>query len=102
MTAKDILKGQTCPKALQGAEFTFVVVEEAHALYEKVLVGEGMPSFDEPGKCGDLVIKYTVEFPATLNDQQRHLLKAALFLPTNLSSDQSEALKQMSKVFPFD
>merc|ERR1711988_96475 len=144
MTAKDILKGQACPKALQGAEFTFVVVEEAHPLftrdgddlvhnakiplvralsgctlklatldgreiivgvndvihagYEKVLVGEGMPSFDEPGKCGDLVIKYTVEFPATLNDQQRHLLKAALFLPTNPSSDQSEALKQMSKV----
>jgi len=35
MTAKDILKGQACPKALQGAEFTFVVVEEAHALYQR-------------------------------------------------------------------
>jgi len=148
MTAKDILRGQTCPKTLQGAEFTFVVVEEPHSLYqrdgddlihhakiplvrsltgctlnlatldgrevivgvndvihpgyEKVLAGEGMPSFDEVGKRGDLIIKYTVEYPATLNDQQRHLLKAALFLPANLSGDQSEALKQMSKAFPFD
>merc|ERR1711988_460813 len=144
MSAKDILKGQACPKALQGAEFTFVVVEEAHALYqrdgddlvhnakiplvralsgctlklatldgrevivgvndvihagyEKVLAGEGMPSYEEPGKCGDLVIKYSVEFPRTLNDQQRHLLKSALFLPASMTADQSEALKQMRKV----
>jgi len=148
MTAKDILKGEACPKALQGAEFTFVVVEQPHPLYErdgddlvhhakiplvraltgctlelstldgrdiivgvndvihagyeKVLAGEGMPSYDEPGKRGDLVIKYIVEFPKTLNDQQRHLLKSALFLPSTLSGDQSEALKQMHKVFPFD
>jgi hypothetical protein len=27
MSAKDILKGEACPKALQGAQFTFVVVE---------------------------------------------------------------------------
>lgn len=148
MGAKEILKGESCPKVLQGAEFTFVVKEAGHptykrdgddlvhhakiplvrsltgctlklptldgrevivgvndvihAGYEKVLPGEGMPSYEEPGKFGDLIIKYDVEFPRTLNDAQRHLLKSALFLPSSLSSEQTEALKQMSKVFPFD
>lgn len=146
--AKDILKGETCPKALQAAEFTFVVVEDPHPLfkregddlvhtakipvvqaltgctlklatldsrevivgvndvihsgYEKVLVGEGMPSYEEPGTSGDLVIRYEVEFPKSLNDHQRHLLKSALYLPAKLSDGQSEALKTMKKVFPFD
>jgi len=148
MSAKDILKGETCPKALQGTEFTFVVVEAKHATferagddlvhvasiplvraltgcelelptldgrqvivgvndiihagYEKVLVGEGMPSYEDPGKCGDLVVKFEVEFPRTLNDSQRHLLKCALFLPANQNDSQGEALKEMRKVFPFD
>lgn len=148
MGAKDILKGETCPKALQSAEFTFVVVEEPHALfkregddlvhtakipvvqaltgctlklatldgrevivgvndvihngYEKVLVGEGMPVYEAPGTCGDLVIRYQVEFPKNLNDDQRHLLKCALYLPAGLSDGQSEALKTMKKQFPFD
>jgi len=148
MTAKDMLKGETCPKALQEAEFTFVVTEAEHPVYkrdgddlmhqakiplvralsgctlklptldgreiivgvndvihagyEKVLPGEGMPSYEEPGKCGDLIINYDIEYPKTLNDTQRHLLKAALFLPSSLSGEQSEALKQMCKVFPFD
>merc|ERR1711988_1482429 len=148
LSAKDILKGETCPKALQSTEFTFVVSEAKHATferdgddlihtakiplvqalagctlelprldgrqvivgvndiihqgYEKVLVGEGMPSYEEPGKCGDLVVKFDVEFPRTLNDTQRQLVKCALFLPTSLNDEQSEALKQMRKVFPFD
>merc|ERR1712054_481047 len=70
--------------------------------FQKVIEGEGMPSYEEPGKCGDLVVKYDVEFPRTLNDTQRQLLKCALFMPASLSDEQGEALKQMRKVFPFD
>jgi len=147
--AKDILKGEPCPKTLQGAQFTFVVVEAAHPTftrqgddlfhtakvplvraltgctlslptldgreiavgvndvicqgYEKVLAGEGMPSFEEPGKKGDLVVRYELGFPATLDEAQRHLIKAALFMPSNgLTGEQKDALKTMRKVFPFD
>lgn len=147
--AKDILKGEPCPKVLQGAQFTFVVVEAAHPTftrqgddlyhtakvplvraltgctlnlptldgreiavgvndvicqgYEKVLAGEGMPSFEEPGKRGDLIVRYEIGFPATLNESQRHLIKAALFMPSKgITGEQKEALKTMRKVFPFD
>ena len=38
MSAKDILKGEPCPKALTGANFTFVVVEViASPLYPNLL-----------------------------------------------------------------
>jgi len=148
MSAKDILKGEACPKALIGSEFVFVVVEKPHAVFkrdgddlihcasiplvraltgctlplatldgrevivgvndvispgfEKVLSGEGMPSFEEPDKKGDLIVKYSIEFPRSLDEKQRHLLKASLFLPSQLSSEQEGALKEMRKVFPFD
>jgi len=148
MTAKDILKGEACPKALSSTEFVFIVVELKHSLFKrdgddlihnakiplvraltgctlnlktldgrevivgvndvispgftKVIAGEGMPSFEDPGQRGDLIVKYDVEFPKTVEARQRHLLKTALFLSDNLTPDQDSALKQMRTVFPFD
>jgi len=148
MSAKDILKGEACPKCLVGAEFVFVVREKAHAVFkrdgddlvhhatiplvraltgctltlatldgreaivgvndvispgfEKVLCGEGMPSYEEPDKRGDLIVKYQIEFPRALDDKQRHLIKSSLFLSPKLSGEQEGALKEMRKVFPFD
>jgi len=148
MTAKDILKGETCPKALQSSEFVFVVREAPHPVfkrdgddlvhcekiglvraltgstlelktldgrdivigvndvicpgYQKVLKNEGMPSCEDPSVRGDLIVNYQLEFPKTVNDKQRHLLKAALFLPNKLSGEQETALKDMRKAFPFD
>merc|ERR1712178_258655 len=35
MSAKDMLKGEVCPKALKATEFVFVVVEAAHAMFKR-------------------------------------------------------------------
>jgi DnaJ-class molecular chaperone len=101
-------------RALSGCTLTLPTLDQRevvvgvndviHAGYEKVLAGEGMPSCEEPGKRGDLIISYQVDFPATLDETQRHLLKAALFLPKESAqtTEQKEALKTMKKVFPFE
>jgi len=149
MSAKDILKGESCPKALAVIQFVFVVTDAPHATFQrdgddlihnakiplvraltgctltlptlfpgrdiivgvndiispgfqKVIVGEGMPVFEEPSKCGDLIVNYEVEYPHTLDHRQRHLIKSALFLTPELSTDQADALKQMRAVFAFD
>lgn len=148
MCAKDILKGETCPKALANSEFVFNIVEKPHPVFsragddlihcatiplvraltgctlelstldgrevivgvndvinpgfEKIISGEGMPSYEEPDVRGDLIVRYELEFPPVLDDRQRHLLKAALFLPSKMSGEQESALKEMRKVFPFD
>jgi len=148
MSAKDVLKGEACPKSLQAVEFVFLVSEAKHPLYtrngddlvheakiplvramtgctlalatldgreitvgvndviapgyEKVVSLEGMPSFEEDGKFGDLVIKFKVEFPVALNEAQRHLVKTALFLPEKCSEDQAAALQSVKRTFFFD
>jgi len=148
MSAKDVLKGETCPKSLQGIEFVFVISEAKHTLftrdgddlihdasiplvrsltgctlqlatldgreitvgvndvitpgYEKIISGEGMPSYEEPSMRGNLVVKFKLEFPVELDGMQRHLIKTALFLPNNLSNDQQSALKSVRQEFPFD
>lgn len=39
--------------------------------YEKVIKGQGMPKSKEQGARGDLRIKFLVEFPSELADEQR-------------------------------
>ncbi|KAL5562818.1 hypothetical protein UlMin_032565 [Ulmus minor] len=39
--------------------------------YEKVIRGQGMPSYKDPAKRGDLRIKFLVEFPVELSDKER-------------------------------
>lgn len=39
--------------------------------YEKVIKGQGMPNPKDPGKRGDLRIKFLVQFPTELSDEKR-------------------------------
>lgn len=39
--------------------------------YEKVIKGQGMPNPKDPGKRGDLRIKFLVQFPKELSDEKR-------------------------------
>lgn len=43
----------------------------------KTLPGEGMPISKEPGRKGDLVVEFDVQFPA-LSDDQKAKLKGIL------------------------
>lgn len=44
----------------------------------KVIAGEGMPISKQPGKKGDLIITYAVEFPKDeLTDDQKEKVRAA-------------------------
>ena len=45
---------------------------------EKRIVGEGMPLVDNPTKRGDLVVKFQLKFPSSLDKRQKLLLKQAL------------------------
>lgn len=87
---------------LDGREITVGVNDVIAPGYEKVVSLEGMPSFEEDGKFGDLVIKFKVEFPVALNEAQRHLVKTALFLPEKCSEDQAAALQSVKRTFFFD
>jgi len=40
--------------------------------------GAGMPKPKEPGSYGDLLIKFNITFPTTLNKEQKELIKRAL------------------------
>jgi DnaJ-class molecular chaperone len=63
----------------------------------QVVKGEGMAKPD--GTVGDLLIVYDLIFPTFLNDEQKMLLSAAVFLPPKLSTEQSSAVKRFEKAY---
>ncbi|XLR32679.1 uncharacterized protein [Arachis hypogaea] len=67
------LSGGIIPIPLLGGEEMNVSFEEDIIFpgFEKVISGQGMPIFNDPDKRGDLRIKFLVEFPTYLTDQQR-------------------------------
>ena len=46
--------------------------------YQKRVVGEGMPQDADPSQMGDLVVEFRVQFPQTMNPQQKSLIRQAL------------------------
>jgi len=46
--------------------------------YQKRVVGEGMPQVADPSQMGDLVVEFRVQFPQTMNPQQKSLIRQAL------------------------
>ncbi|CAI5480650.1 unnamed protein product [Closterium sp. Yama58-4] len=62
---------------LDGRRLEVPVTEVISPGYEKVVAGEGMP-MKEPGKKGNLRIKFEVQFPRRLSAEQKALVKQAL------------------------
>eukprot|EP00164_Ancoracysta_twista_P001288 GFYU01001688.1.p1 GENE.GFYU01001688.1~~GFYU01001688.1.p1 ORF type:complete len:328 (+),score=93.15 GFYU01001688.1:151-1134(+) len=60
--------------------------------FKKVVTGEGMPIENVGGK-GNLVLDFDLVFPASLQPEQKMLMKAAFGLPKTLSEDQKKVLK---------
>ncbi|KAJ1427725.1 HSP40/DnaJ peptide-binding [Sesbania bispinosa] len=63
---------------LDGRELTIQVTDVVHPGYVFVVPNEGMPNSKEPGKKGNLKIKFDLMFPPRLTTQQKYELKRIL------------------------
>lgn len=69
----DALTGCSIPIPLLGGENMTLSLENTviYPGYEKVVRGQGMPNPKNKGKRGDLHVKFLIEFPTKLSDEQR-------------------------------
>lgn len=75
----DALGGTTLNlTTLDGRDLVVPVTDVVSPGYELVIGREGMPIAKEPGKRGNLRIKFDVKFPARLNPEQRAGIKRIL------------------------
>lgn len=66
------LTGCTLSIPLLGGEHMSLTMDDIICPgYQKIIAGQGMPLPKEQGKRGNLVIKFLVEFPQELTDEQR-------------------------------
>jgi DnaJ homolog subfamily B member 13 len=50
--------------------------------YTRVIPGEGMPSVDDQKKKGNLIIEFEIEFPKSLNSDQKEYVRLGLLAKT--------------------
>ncbi|KAL2557893.1 DNAJ heat shock family protein [Forsythia ovata] len=63
---------------LDGRNLTIPVNSIINPTYEEVVKGEGMPVPKEPGKRGNLRIKFNIKFPSRLTSEQKAGIKRLL------------------------
>lgn len=63
---------------LDGRKITVPVTDIVRPGHEAVIPNEGMPISKEPGKKGNLRIKFDVKFPSKLTEDQKFDLKRVL------------------------
>ena len=63
---------------LDSRTLTVPITEVISPGYEKCVTGEGMPVVENPVCYGNLLIRFNLMFPSTLNQQQKSLIKQAL------------------------
>jgi DnaJ family protein B protein 4 len=63
---------------LDGRRLRIPITEVVHPHYQKMMKGEGMPLSKEPHKRGDLYIKFNIQFPISLTEQQKSQLRNTL------------------------
>lgn len=74
----DALTGKTLNlTTLDGRDLTITVSDIVKPGHEIVIQNEGMPMSKEPGKNGDLKIKFDVKFPSRLTAEQKSDLRRA-------------------------
>eukprot|EP00657_Telonema_sp_P-1_P012448 TRINITY_DN9032_c0_g1_i1.p1 TRINITY_DN9032_c0_g1~~TRINITY_DN9032_c0_g1_i1.p1 ORF type:complete len:150 (+),score=30.14 TRINITY_DN9032_c0_g1_i1:396-845(+) len=91
-------------QSLEGHQLSIGVNQVVHNNTTHTLPGQGMPNEADPSVRGDLIVKFNTVFPQQLNDTQRQLIKAALYLPTEdkLDAAQQSALRAMRCAFQFN
>ncbi|CAK9142925.1 unnamed protein product [Ilex paraguariensis] len=66
------LTGCTVSIPLVGGEKMSLTMDDIlYPGYEKIIAGQGMPKPKEQGKRGNLVVKFLIEFPVELTEEQR-------------------------------
>ncbi|URD93082.1 DnaJ [Musa troglodytarum] len=65
-------------KTLDGRDLVIEMTDVVKPSYELVIQSEGMPVAREPGKKGNLVIKFDVKFPSRLAPEQRAAIRRIL------------------------
>ena len=63
---------------LDGRSLSRQVNSVIHPSYEEVIPGEGMPIPKEPGKKGNLRVKFSIKFPSRLTSDQKAGIKRLL------------------------
>ncbi|CAA0818323.1 DNAJ heat shock family protein [Striga hermonthica] len=75
----DALTGKTLNiTTLDGRNLTVQVADIVKPGYEMLIPNEGMPISKEPGKNGDLRIKFDIKFPSRLSSEQKSDLRRVL------------------------
>ncbi|KAK4478473.1 hypothetical protein RD792_013949 [Penstemon davidsonii] len=75
----EALTGYTAQvSTLDGRTLTIPVNNIVSPVYEEVVKGEGMPIPKEPGKKGNLRIKFSIKFPTRLTSEQKTGIKRLL------------------------
>ncbi|KAJ8490432.1 hypothetical protein OPV22_012153 [Ensete ventricosum] len=75
----DALTGTTINlRTLDGRDLVIEMTDVVKPNYELVIQSEGMPVAREPGKKGNLVIKFDVKFPSRLAPEQRAAIRRIL------------------------
>lgn len=73
-------------EALLGSDFIVPTIDNRKLKFhmdivrpgdKKVITGEGMPISKQPGKRGDLVVDFDVQFPASLTEAQKQMIREA-------------------------
>ncbi|KAL8134344.1 hypothetical protein AgCh_009391 [Apium graveolens] len=68
----EALTGCTVTVPLLDGENMVIKIEDViYHGYQKIVAGQGMPKSKEPGERGNLIVKFEVEFPTQLTDEQR-------------------------------
>lgn len=63
---------------LDGRVISIACPEVVSPVYEKLIVGEGMPISKRPGSKGDLIVKFHILFPKYLNGVKRNKIRELL------------------------
>ena len=63
---------------LDGRRLKFAIRDVISPGFVKISSGEGMPLQKDPSIKGDLMIKFNIKFPTSLNEEQRKKVKEAL------------------------
>jgi DnaJ family protein B protein 4 len=79
LTLADALTGCTISlTTLDGRSLSVPIADIIQPGYEKVLPKEGMPIAKEPGKRGNLRIKFDIKFPTRLSNEQKSGIRKLL------------------------
>jgi len=79
ISLKEALTGTeiTIP-TIEGNDIKLPIREVISPKYERIVSGYGMPKQKRPTDRGNLIVRFNIEFPKSLNERQKNVIKEAL------------------------